>query len=727
MLGRGKTRWARGRGSGVGVVSRPIDRRYGTGSESWSHRMLTDAWYGRRTDRAKPPRPVSRQVAPTAPAAPPRTPLEAEQRFLDSAYVLLRGLLDRTRSLSTRHLDRGVVAATQESRSNRVALLERILAEDSRLALLLGRLDFEDGPMYVGRTHVVDEDSNVKIASWRAPKSAAFYRATARSPMDVLRRRSIVSDGPRVVDIDDEALREPLPDALAADTVLSERHDRLAEALGQHRRGRMVDVISTLMPDQYELVAAPPTTTLAIQGSPGSGKTAVGLHRAAFLLYGDDQAAQMQPRDVLVVGPNPRFLNYIHDVLPDLGEHEVQQTTFQGLLPVRVTDSDPDPERERLLAQDAVIDALHRSIWARPTPPTGVIVLGNRRLSADRLQARFQDAMNRTGAYGNRREFFLTAAVNAWDYLGTTLNRTELRANLSRRFWPALNPERAVTDLLTGTGTAGEHVPDELRALFAAGSGQPRTRAEALLVDIADEMINGSLTQRFRHIIIDEVQELSGLELQAIRRRARPDASYTLLGDLAQSTRLGALPDWDRIVSQLSPSDDAVLIDLPTAYRIPAQALDAALSLLGHLEVSVPEPIAYRQGAYPCEVVPASSDDDLLEGVRVAVEVLQSRAGSIAIVVPTDDGERFRAAIEQAASDPSGISAEGSDAPVVIGDQEVHGLEFDHVIVVEPEQIVGADGALGLRRLYVALTRCTKSLTVVHHDPLPEPLAAWAA
>ena len=731
MRGQSHGDWVPDWSPGVDVVSRPIDRRYGTGSESWSSRVLSDPWGGRRTDRPKPRKPVPSQIAPAPPATPSTnpssTPLEAEQRFLDAAYVLLRGMLARTRSLRTRHLDPGVAAATQEAHGNRATLLERLLADDSRLALLLGRLDFDDGPMYVGRTHIVDEDSNVKVASWRAPKSAAFYRASVRSPMDVLRRRRIVSDGHQVVDIDDEVLQEPLPDDLAVDTVHRERRDRLAEALDQQRGGRMVDVISTLMPEQYELVAAPAATTLAIQGSPGSGKTAVGLHRAAFLLYGDDQAAQIQPRDVLVVGPNPRFLDYIHDVLPDLGEHDVQQTTFQGLLPVRVTDTAPDAERERLLAQDAVIDALQRSIWAAPTAPTGTIAIGNMRLSADRLEASFQDTITRKGAYGNRREFFLRAAVNEWDYLGPTLNRTELRAQVSRRFWPALDPERVVTDLLNATGTAEEQVPNELRALLAAGSGRPRTRAEAVLVDIADQMINGSLTQRFRHIIIDEVQELTELELQAIRRRARPNASYTLLGDLAQSTRSGINPDWDSIVSALEPIDDAVRIDLPTAYRIPLKALNAARSLLGHLEVSVPTPIAYRQGAYPSEVVAAVGDDDLLEGVHTAVEVLKDRAGSMAIVVPASASDRFRAAFEQGEAGPSGMMTADEEAPLVVGDHELHGLEFDHVIVVEPHLIVGSDGARGLRRLYVALTRCTKSLTIIHQDPLPEPLAAWVA
>jgi hypothetical protein len=700
---------------------RSVDPRYVASSGgSWALEQWTRDWHA---GRVGPRRRTSDVAAPTAPTPEVRSPLELEQAYLDESYRLVQQMLDQSRGLDLDRLDASIRAAARRGAAERIELLERLLERDEHLPLLLGRLDSDDRALYVGRAMVVDEEREVKIASWRAPAAAAFYRASRQAPDGVLRRRRIHTSGRRVTEVADEALVDPLPHRLQTDLAEQPDRDPVAEALAQRRGSRMVDVVSTLMPDQYELVAAPRQTSLVVQGAPGSGKTAVGLHRAAFLLYGEDAAQGLAPTDVLIVGPNPTFLDYIHDVLPDLGEHDIHQTTLHGLLATRAIRPEPSPEREELLGQERMATLVDQYVWSLPTRPSGDIRVGRVLLSTPRLQDAFDAAMRQHGGFADRREAFITAAIR------THPDEPEpgaLRASLSRRFWPALRPEAAVSGLLENAAAlVGPHLGTDEAALLARVQPGEWTRAETVLIDEAEACLHGRVQERYAHLVVDEVQDLTAMELRVLRRRAGAGASFTLLGDLAQATRTAAPADWREIRRLLVPGGEVERVDLPTAYRVPASALDPALALFEQLEVDVAPPVAYRREGQGVTVHYAGTGAELAESLVIAVLLAADRGGSVGVVAPAEGVEEVRALLveHELLDQHQTLGA----ALSVVADRDVHGLEFDHVVVVEPAWIVADDGARGLRRLYVALTRCTQSLTLLHHDGLPASLASWAA
>jgi hypothetical protein len=702
--------------------TRGIDPRYGASSgASWAHEQWVRSWHasgGRVGSQAG-----EAEISMKSPA-PSLSPLELEQAYLTQAYRLMESMAGRGDSLDLARADATIRALAERSTAERVALLRRLLERDEQLPLLLGRLDLNDGPLYVGRAMVVDEERNLKIASWRAPAAAAFYRASRRQPENALRRRRIRADGRTVVEVTDEALVDPLPERLQKDLAPPLEIDPIVAALSQRRGARMVDVVSTLMPDQYELVAAPLSTTLVVQGSPGSGKTAVGLHRAAFLLYGDDGDQSLQPSEMLVVGPNPLFLDYTHDVLPDLGEAEIEQTTLQGLLPVSVDREEPDPARDHLLGEERMAGALHDFLWSLPKrPEPESLDIDGVQLSSLHLRIGFDAAMRQRGGYLDRREAFVHAITR---HYGKLVQPSRLRTVISSRFWPSYGPERAVRTFLS---SPGELVGTCLTASDASSMSRTDperwTRAEAVLVDEASAILHGRQDRRFTHLVVDEIQDLSPMELRAIGRRARQVASFTILGDLAQSTRSGAPVDWREIVRLLGTSGPTRRVDLRMAYRVPEAALAPALALYEDLDVKAPAPLPYRSGGGGFHLQRASNGADLAERVSLSVQDALEWGGSVGVIAPHAELDAVVTLLREQEMLRGGSTALDGRL-TVIPDSQTHGLEFDHVVVVEPSYIADDDGARGLRRLYVALTRATNSLTIVHLDPLPAGLGRWA-
>src|SRR5512133_2080196 len=281
--------------------------------------------------------------------------------------------------------------------------------EDAERGLCFGRIDSEESadPLYVGRRWVHD-DARALVLNWQAPAARPFYTATPTAPHGVTLRRRFRTKGRTLTAISDEALDGSLADAAAVD-------DFLLEELERARDARMRDIVATIQADQYHLIARDPEPPLVIQGGPGTGKTAVGLHRASFLLY----AHRERLRRVLVVGPNPAFMEYVSHVLPTLGEDSVDQRAVAELVPgAAVTRVDP-PDAQRLKADTRLAEAVRRAAeLASAGEPKELVV---------RLEGRF---------VGVEADEAAELLAEARAELGlTTAARERFRMNVLRRFY----------------------------------------------------------------------------------------------------------------------------------------------------------------------------------------------------------------------------------------------------------------------------------------------------
>ncbi|HYA08807.1 MAG TPA: UvrD-helicase domain-containing protein, partial [Gaiellaceae bacterium] len=550
-------------------------------------------------------------------------------------------------------------------------------------------------PLYVGRRWIHDDARRALVVNWQAPAARPFYTATPAAPHGVTLRRRFRTKGRTLTGISDEALDGSLADAAAVDDFLLEELDRARDA-------RMRDIVATIQADQYHLIARDPEPPLVIQGGPGTGKTAVGLHRASFLLY----AHRERLRRVLVVGPNPAFMEYVSHVLPTLGEDSVDQRAVAELVDgVEVTRADP-LETQRLKADTRLVPELRRLVEAASEgePQELVVRLEGRfvGLEADEVVELLDEAREELGLSAAARERFRMNVLRRFyeDY-GVRLggqafrNFEEIERALRRdgrltrflnRAWPVPKPEQIVRRL------------PEL----------PRSRgwseADLPLLDEARALIVGP-PQQYGHVIVDEAQDLTPMQLRMVARRA--GAGFTLLGDIAQATGPIAYERWAELLPHLD-GGTAQVEELRHAYRVPREIMELALPLLERIAPEVEPPLAYRSGADRPRVVAA--DDPIATAFEEAAR-LAGEEGLLAVIAP-----------------PS-LRGEGSGSlfddtrVAVLTPREAKGMEFDHVIVAEPALIVAeaAEGQ-GLRELYVALTRPTTTLVLVHSRPLPPQL-----
>jgi hypothetical protein len=478
-----------------------------------------------------------------------------------------------------------------------------------------------------------------------------------------------------------------------------------------------------------------------VQGAPGTGKTAVGLHRVAYLLYAYRE--QVRRRGVVVVGPNRAFLSYIRNVLPALGELDVTQTTVgelvgsQGLVAVRGTDA----EAAAIVKGDArMAEVLRRALWSSVRRPADAMVVprGSRRwrVSAHELEELVAELRTRGVRYGAARELLehriahviltqMEAAGEACD------DRTHEAVRRSRpvrsavdAIWPKADPVRLVFGLLSSAPALAAAAGRVLNAaeqdviLWSPAPRGPRSApwsaADLVLIDEARDLI--TRTPSLAHVVVDEAQDLSPMECRALGRRCTTGAA-TVLGDLAQGTTPWAAPSWPSLLSNLGKPDTGVR-ELSVGYRVPRQILDYASTLLAVIAPELQPASSLRADAGALDVmrVPVSA-----LGPQLAAACVQAltRPGSVAVIAADPQVRSLAGALGRAGLD---YGEPGSDArltlvPVTLA----KGLEFDHVIVVEPARIARAE-ARGLHRLYVALTRAVSRLTVLHAEPLPDPL-----
>ncbi|HEY8471076.1 MAG TPA: AAA family ATPase [Natronosporangium sp.] len=665
--------------------------------------------------------------------------LATEQEHLAASRAALRRMRERAEALFAAGEEVAGDAFGAESLGTALAHRVRSLADQPDVPLFFGKLTFTgpaggDGEVYhIGRRHVTDDAGEPMVLDWRAPRSRAFYRASVADPQGVTVRRRFGYAGGVLTSFEDEHLDRGEELGTASRILTAE--------IERPRVGPMRDIVATIQPDQDELVRADLDTTVCVQGAPGTGKTAVGLHRAAFLLYAHRE--RLRRAGVLVVGPNRAFLRYIEAVLPALGEVDVRQATIDELLarvPVRGTDP---PDVAALKHDPRLATVLQRALARLIREPTEPLVISDGsyrwRVGVPALARVVEEVRAEALPYATGRERVRArivallqrqAELRRGDSPGDGWLRRMGRAKpvvaLMDQVWPAVTPESLVYDLLSDPGTlaeAADGVLDPAEQERLRWPKPPRSvraarwsAADAVLIDEAAGLLER--TRSYGHVVVDEAQDLSPMQIRAIARRVE-HGSVTMLGDLAQGTAPWATTDWRATLAQLGKPAAAV-VPLTTGFRVPAKVLALANALLPALAVDVPAAKSLRHdGSLAVHRV----------GDRTAATVEQVRAalaheGSIAVIAADADAGPLRAAIEAAGIETADPEEPGAAARVtVVPATLAKGLEYDHVIVVEPAAIVAAEPR-GLHRLYVVLTRAVSRLVVLHTDPLPAPLHA---
>ncbi len=651
-----------------------------------------------------------------------------------------------------------------------------------RESLVFGRID-HTGPdgspipeeFHIGRLAVSGVDQEPLVVDWRAPVAEPFYRATGAHPMGLVRRRHLLTEGHRVLDLEDELFDVEGEDS-GVGLGLSGPQVLLA-SLERSRTGRMRDIVATVQREQDEIIRGPLPGILVVQGGPGTGKTAVALHRAAYLLY--THRFPLENQGVLVVGPNPTFLRYIEHVLPSLDETGVELSTVTALYPgqkPRATEPDEvvrlkgDPRMAQVIAH-AVGDR-QRGLRHRLDIPFGTKVI---RLTPSASAQIVAAVKRRPGTHNSRRRTLenllwrhlfeqvgdpaeerliperRVEVLNA-DDLGRTLRRIPEVAEALERMWPVLSPEELLHDLFGAAPlvelAAGKILDPSERRLLVRERALPGdevdwTEADIPLLDEALALLGPRRkppagepegVRSFGHVVVDEAQDLSPMQLRMIARRSLT-GSMTVVGDIAQATGSWVPLSWSKVVDHLPARRGWRLVELTVNYRTPAEIMNLAAQVLEAAAPGMRPPESVRaSGTEPLiltaarsgEAVPMEALASLIaRAVRDEMETLQSagQGGTIAVIVPPSLLEASAAALEMH-STPYGNAGRAALEQVVtlLTVADAKGLEFDAVTVVEPARIV-SESPQGLRALYVAFTRATQRLVVVHSEGVPVPLA----
>ncbi|BCJ43855.1 DNA helicase [Actinoplanes ianthinogenes] len=665
------------------------------------------------------------------PASDLDTELTAERTHLTESRAALKRMRGRAEALFSTGDKVAGDAYTAEQLGRHMARRVKELADDPDTPLFFGRLDIEEIAYHVGRRHVTDDAGEPMVLDWRAPLSRSFYRASVRDPQGVATRRRFGFVKGELTSFEDEHLDRG--EELGTSSRI------LTAEIERPRVGPMRDIVATIQPEQDELVRAELADSICVQGAPGTGKTAVGLHRAAFLLYLHRE--RLRRSGVLIVGPNTAFLSYISAVLPTLGEVEVQQSTLDDLVarhPVKAV----DPPAAALVKNDVrMAAALKNLLWSRIARPAEPIMVSDGsyrwRIDVEPLRRIVDEARREGLPYAVGRERVRARVVGLLqrqsEYrTGNSPSESWLRkmskiaqvTEFLEACWPAVTPESLVGGLLTDPSTAGELLTETEQEAIRwvrppkTVKSAKWTVADLVLLDEAAGLLERE--NSFGHVVIDEAQDLSPMQARAIARRSE-HGSITLLGDLAQGTAPWAAADWREILRHLGKPDAAV-VPLTVGFRVPEAVVTLANRLLPALGVQVPEAVSLRRDG-DLVIVPVAdpADLDARTLAEVSVRVLEHE-GSIAVIAADTAVDRIRghltaAGIEHATPDDVDAEARVTVVPATV----VKGLEYDHVVVHEPADIVAAEPR-GLNRLYVVLTRAVTGLSIVHATPLPEPL-----
>jgi DNA helicase IV len=711
--------------------------------------------------------------------------LRSEREYVADLYARLDA--ERARVKARHKAALLGTGGTALERDDEVRALGR---EAKRLAvadngLCFGRLDSMQGDrLYIGRLGLFDEDDDYRpvLQDWRAPASRPFYVATGANPENMRRRRQFHTRGRLIVEFTDEDLGRPGDDARGDAALLA--------AVNAPRGEGMRDIVATIQSEQDEIIRLDQPGVLVIEGGPGTGKTVVALHRVAYLLY--TQRERMERHGVLVVGPNPAFLNHISRVLPSLGESDVVFVTPGDYVPGLHATAEDTPEAARLKGSLNILEVLKAAIADRqqlPDEPIPIELSGiTLWIDASIAEWAIEEARASDLPHNEARDVFtdiiryvlteraLGRLTKGWlsrsDKDEWESQRTHLVKQLAEndrfteaidRLWPMLTPQTLLQPLYESRARLGRagadqalyraegdawtvsDVPllDELVDLLgrdktaerAAKATAARERREAAeyaegvmgmleldreeisedftllakdvvnamsLAERHDEVDTRDLAERaaadrdwtYRHVVVDEAQELSEMDWRVLMRRC-PNRSFTIVGDLAQRRSVYGARSWPEMLERYT-ADRWVYRSLTVNYRTPAEIMAVAASLLAEFAPNVLPPDSVRASGVPPWSRKVTADE-LPDAIEDFVREEADREGTSIVI------------------GPPGV-------PGTVPASETKGLEFDAVLVVDPDQIL-ADGPRGAAELYVALTRATQRLGVLHQGPLPTALA----
>ena len=668
--------------------------------------------------------------------------LASEQAYVDHAYECMdRMHADVARFGSHGRNDYELAVFANWKRARMAALSDQVSA------LVFGRLDqTDDQTFYIGRHHIRDEAYETVVVDWRAPVAKAFYRANPADPMSLQRRRQYLQDGRTLLGISDDFF-----DASSMGGSGIRGVEVLRRELQRQRAGEMRDIVATIQAEQDLIIRSPLEGVVVVQGGPGTGKTAIGLHRASFLLY--EHRETLQRQKVLVVGPNPAFMRYIEKVLPSLGETAVVQRTIDELLVplVPIASRDPLPVA-RLKGDPRMVEVIARALAARARPMEeditirvqgATMTLTLAAVEAEVARIRAIDAPYKTGRATLRDALLLSLYQQYQSKLrvGSMAQDFEAVARDIRTdpgfttaltaVWPAVGVTTLISDLLrspTKLARAAEGIlsRDEQNLLIRRGAGKvadhPWSAADRPLLDEAYALIEG-LPDRHGHVVVDEAQDLSPMQMRMLSRRAL-DGSMTILGDLGQATGAWAHDDWAEVLERLDTPAGARVEELTLGYRVSPAIMEVAASILREAMPTLRAPDSVRAERGDVHVAPCDTDAFAPSVARLA-SALRARVGFAAVISADETYDEIAAAMRGAGLTFGEASREGlTEDLTLVRASWAKGLEFDGVLVAEPAAIVNEGG---LRLLYIAMTRALRSLVVAHATPLPSPLAEGLA
>ncbi|MEU1031838.1 ATP-binding domain-containing protein [Streptomyces mirabilis] len=693
---------------------------------------------------------------------PAQDPLSRERAHLGSSRAALRAMREDVENLDIKDVTANWVnaAVLQHQIDERI----KALADLSHTPLFFGRLDYLHAPgadkaegaeesekreahslqgrrretggrFYIGRRHVHDAEGDPMVIDWRAPVSQPFYRASKKDPMDVGLRRRFGYTGGDLTAYEDEHLSDP-SEAAATSKLLQQEIER-------PRVGPMRDIVATIQPEQDEIVRSGLSGSVCVQGGPGTGKTAVGLHRVAYLLYAHRE--RLARTGTLVIGPNKSFLHYIEQVLPALGELEVKQATVDDLV-AHVEVRGTDDATAAVVKGDArMAEVLRRAVRSHVTLPTeGVVVVrGSRRwrVPAYELETIVGELLDRDIRYGAAREALPQRIAHAVlvqmersgeapdDRVQDAVARNTAVKAAVKAIWPPVDPAKLVLRLLTDADFLAVHadgILDEDEQKEILWSKPVRSvksarwaPADAVLIDEATDLVQR--THSLGHVVLDEAQDLSPMQYRAVGRRCTT-GSATVLGDLAQGTTPWATRSWDEALAHLGKGD-AVIEELTAGFRVPTDVITYASRLLPHIAPGLTPVASVRENPGFFEVRPTTADEQVVD----ACQELLRNEGSIGLIAADARIPALTEALAAAGLTYLGPGEETTTQTrlTLVPASLAKGLEYDYVVLDEPQAVVDGepDERTGLRRLYVALTRAVSGLTVTHAAPLPQQLA----
>ncbi|PKV86423.1 ATP-binding domain-containing protein [Streptomyces sp. TLI_146] len=675
----------------------------------------------------------------------PEEPLSRERAHLRESRAALRAMREDVENLDIKDVTANWVnaAVLQRQIDDRV----KALADLSHTPLFFGRLDYLHAPgaelaegaegekFYIGRRHVHDAEGDPMVIDWRAPVSQPFYRASRKDPQDIGLRRRFGYTGGDLTAYEDEHLTDPAEAATTSKLLQAE--------IERPRVGPMRDIVATIQPEQDEIVRSGLGGSVCVQGGPGTGKTAVGLHRVAYLLYAHRE--RLARTGTLVIGPNASFLHYIEQVLPALGELEVKQATVDDLVAhVEVKGTDDAPAA--IVKGDArMAEVLRRAVRSHVTIPTEplVVVRGSRRwrVPAYELEEIVRELQERDIRYGAARDALPQRIAHTVlvrmeqageapdDRVQDAVARNAAVKAAVKAIWPPVDPAKLVLRLLSDADFLAEHAQgvltdDEQKTILWAKPARSVksakwSAADAVLIDEANDLV--ARTHSLGHVVVDEAQDLSPMQYRAVGRRCST-GSATVLGDLAQGTTPWATASWDEALRHLGKAD-AVVEELTAGFRVPREVIAYASRLLPSISPGLAPVESVRETPGSLDVrLSTDLDADVVAACRESLE----HEGSIGLIAAD---ARIPVLAEALTAAGLAFLAPGEETTTesrltLVPASLAKGLEYDYVVLDEPAAVVDGepDERTGLRRLYVALTRAVSGLTVLHATALPAPL-----